>query len=155
MMVLPVQSGKGGGQGKKGKGRNKAKGGPGGDVQVNLIIDPGMLQGLHGDRYAEEYEEYDEHLSAPGSYSPYTHLSPVPIRRPRPRRGIFEGLAMEERWRAARSMLKKVLVFDIAAVILWGTEFVLILMGKRCPSGGFEGWSVTCISLLRSICPSD
>jgi len=28
--------------------------------------------------------------------------------------------------------------FDIVRAGLWDAEFVLILMGKRCPSGGFE-----------------
>jgi len=47
---------------------------------------------------------------------------------------------MEEQWRAARTVLKKMMFLDIVCALLWGTEFVLILMGKRCPSGRFEGW---------------
>lgn len=141
MMVLPVQGGANG-KGKKGKKGKKGSMGPAmGDVQVNLIVDPGMLQGQqHEDGYGYE-DEYDENSSIPGSYSPYAHaLSPTQQRRPRPRRSIFAGLAMEEQWRAARGTLKKLVIFDVIAFILWGAEFVLILIGKRCPSGGFEGW---------------
>jgi hypothetical protein len=47
---------------------------------------------------------------------------------------------MEEQWLVARGLLRKFMFFDIVCVALWGTEFVLILMGQRCPSGGFEGW---------------
>lgn len=147
MMVLPVQGGGMGGKGKKWKGGKKGKKGmtgPGGDVQVNLIVDPGMLQGAQGDPHHNQYgqDEYDDHLSMAGSYSPYGHgPSPTQQRRPpRPRRSIFAGLAMEEQWRVARAMLKKMLVFDIIGLALWAIEFVLILIGKRCPSGGFEGW---------------
>jgi hypothetical protein len=142
MMVLPIQQGKG----KKWKDNKKGKkgmGGPGGgDVQVNLIVDPAMLQGQLDDRHPDEYcqDEYDEQSSVPGTYSPCAQAHSTPQRRLRPRRSIFVGLAMEEQWRAARSMSKKLMFFDIVCTVLWGAEFVLILMGKRCPSGGFEGW---------------
>jgi hypothetical protein len=143
MMVLPVQQGTTGDKGKKWNGRKKGKKGmgrPEGNVQVNLIVDPGMLQGQQDNRHADEYDdEFDEH----SSYSPYAQEnspSPTPQRRTRPRRSIFAGLAMEEQWRIARSSLKKVMFFDIIFVVLWGAEFVMILLGKRCPSGSFEGW---------------
>jgi len=136
MMVLPIQRGTGGGKSPKGNGGKKGKkGGYGGDVQVNLIVDPGMLQSQQDERQDED--EYDEHSSMPGTYSPGRS---TPQRRPRPRRSIFVGLAMEEKWRAARASLKKLMFFDIICVVLWGTEFVLILIGQRCPSGAFQGW---------------
>jgi hypothetical protein len=128
MMVLPVPRRLGGGKGKKWKGGKKGMDRPGGDVQVNLIVDPRMLPGQQDDRYAEEYDEYDEHSFIPGSYG---HAPSKRSARPRP---------MEEQWRAARATLKKVTMFDTMGTVLWGTEFVLILIGKRCPSGGFEGW---------------
>jgi hypothetical protein len=139
MMVLPIQQGTTGGKGKKwngGKKGMKGMSGPGGNVQVNLIVDPGMLQGQHADEYDDEFDEHS-------SYSPYAHEnspSPTSQRRPRPRRSVFAGLAMEEQWRIARSLLKKIMLFDIVFVVLWGAEFMMILLGKRCPSGGFEGW---------------
>jgi hypothetical protein len=140
MMVLPIQQGTGGSKGKKWKGNKRGKksmNGPGGDVQVNLIVDPGMLQGQRDDGYPDEYDQdgYGDNSSMPG-----TNARSIPQRRPRPRRSIFTGLAMEEQWRAARTVLKKVMFLDIVCALLWGAEFVLILMGKRCPSGGFEGW---------------
>lgn len=137
MMVLPVQ----GGKGKKGKKGKKGSKGPAmGDVQVNLIVDPGMLQGQQHDDGLGYDDEYDENSSMPGSYSPYAHDPSTQRRRPRPRRSIFAGLAMEEQWRTARGSLKKIVIFDLIAFILWGAEFILILIGQRCPSGGFEGW---------------
>jgi hypothetical protein len=140
MMVLPVQQGTGGNKRKTWNGGKKGKkGGPGGDVQVNLIVDPGMLQGQQEDRHTDGYD--DEYSSVPGTYSPYGHSpSLTPHHRSRPRRSIFTGLAMEEQWRSARTILRKIMFFDIVCVLLWGTEFVLILMGKRCPSGEFDGW---------------
>lgn len=134
MMILPVQggmSGMKGGKGRQGKGM-----GP--DVHVNLIVDPGMLQGPPQDDYANE--EFDESGSVPGSYSPYGTPIQNPQRRNRPRRSVFAGLAMEEQWRAARSTLKIAMFLDVVCLILWGAEFVLILLGKRCPSGSFGGW---------------
>lgn len=107
----------------------------GGDVQVNLIVDPGMLQRQQDDRCDEyDQDEYDENPSVPGTYGQFT-----PQRRT-PRRSIFAGLEMENQWRAARGLLKKLMFFDILCVALWGAEFVLILIGQRCPSGGFDGW---------------
>jgi len=133
MTVLPIQQGID--KRKKGKAGKKGKGGPrGGDIQVNLIVDPGMLQGQQDRRDEYDQGEYDEYSSMPGIYSP------SPQRRPRPRRSVFAGLAMEKQWRVARGFLKKLMIFDIACVALWGAEFVLILIGQRCPSGGFEGW---------------
>jgi len=140
MMVLPIQQ-PGGSKWKSGKKGKKGMASPGGDVQVNLIVDPGMLPGQQDDRRPNESDdEYDEYSSIPGTYVHVHTPSTNPQRHSRPRRGIFAGLAMEEQWRAARMTLKKIMFFDIVCVVLWGTEFVLILRGKRCPSGGFEGW---------------
>jgi len=137
MMVLPIQQAMDGGKGKKGKGGKKGKKGMGGgDVQVNLIVDPGMLRRQQDDRRDEyDQDEYDESSPVPGTYG-----QSIPQRRTRPRRSVFAGLEMENQWRAARALLKKLMFFDIVCVVLWGVEFVLILIGQRCPSGGFEGW---------------
>lgn len=136
MTVLPIQQAMGGGKGKKGKGGKKAKKGMGGgDVQVNLIVDPGMLQPQQDDRHNEYNQDRDdEESSVPGTYG-------QSVSQPRTRRrSIFAGLEMENQWRAARGLLKKLMFFDIVCAVLWGTEFMLILIGQRCPSGGFEGW---------------
>ncbi|KZP12549.1 hypothetical protein FIBSPDRAFT_961256 [Athelia psychrophila] len=133
MMVMPVS----GGMGMKGKNGKKGKKGMGmgNDVQVNLIVDPGMFQAQQQD------EDFDENASVPGSYSPYgAPQQNGAQRRTRPRRSVFAGLAMEEQWRAARRTLKFTMFFDVVCMVLWGAEFVLILMGKRCPSGSFGGW---------------
>jgi hypothetical protein len=142
-MVLPVQSLPGGGNGGKNKkqgGKKRTKGGAasGGDVQVNLIVDPTAFGG-RDDRSEGGEEGEDEYGdgSVPGGYDSQRRSGPRPRQR---RRSVFAGLAMEEQWREARSTLKKTFVFDLVFTILWGGQFVFILIGKRCPSGGFEGW---------------
>ena len=137
MMVLPVQGLPGGKPKKKGK---KGKGPPDpGSVQVNLIVDPSMFgRDSERGRDDEEDEEDDGSSAIPGSYS---GASTGGQRRRRPkRRGIFAGLAMEEQWKQARKTLKWGTTIDAIGLVLWGAEFVLILMGKRCPVGGFLGW---------------
>ena len=47
---------------------------------------------------------------------------------------------MEHQWKLARKHLKQIMFFDIAMFFLWGAEFIVILMGKRCPVGAFDGW---------------
>jgi len=139
-MVLPVQSLPGGGKGRSNKkqGRKRGvKGGiPGGDVQVNLIVDPTAF-GRRDDESEgdEEGEDYGEG-SIPGGYD-IQRRSRKPRRR---RQGVFAGLAKEAQWREARTMLKKMFIFDLICMLLWGAEFVFILIGKRCPTGGFDGW---------------
>jgi len=134
-MVMPVQ-GLPGGNGKKKGGKKGRKGGEGhGDVQVNLIVDPSMF----GQREEGDSEEEDDEEEFGGSI-PGGFESRRRARRRRARRSVFAGLAMEEQWRIARSWLKKIAAFDVAGVLIWGAEFVLILMGKRCPSGQFNGW---------------
>ncbi|KII88303.1 hypothetical protein PLICRDRAFT_41465 [Plicaturopsis crispa FD-325 SS-3] len=128
MMVLPIN----GGPGKKKKRKGK-KGGPGrdsGDVQVNLIVDPTMF---HPQR-RDENDESDHGEDMPGTYS-----NDGPPRAPK-RRGVMAGLALESQWRQARSALRKLSVFDAVAGLLWGAVFVFILIGKRCPSGQYDGW---------------
>ena len=141
MMVLPVHSLPGGGKKKKGdhKRRKGAGGGPAGDVQVNLIVDPNAFG--RGSRLDEESDDgtagsFGEG-SMPGGYGS-EHRSRQ--RRRAPRRSVFQGLAMEEQWKTARSSLRKLFLFDLACLVLWGAEFVFILKGKRCPSGAFDGW---------------
>lgn len=134
--MLPVRRGKGGNKNKKG---GKKGTGEGGDVQVNLIVDPGMFGGRREERDSEEDDgvaDGDEY-SIPGEFE--SRRRP---RRRRPRRSVFEGLAMEEQWRKARVWLKKITAFDVAGVVVWGAVFLLILKGNRCPSGQFNGWRV-------------
>ncbi|KAL5529193.1 hypothetical protein ACEPAG_5167 [Sanghuangporus baumii] len=124
IMVLPVQQLLGTPKKKK-KGKKNRKEDAESGVSVNLIVDPTMFSGLNGrDREDSDGEETET----------------IPRTGGRRRRGIFEGLAMEEQWNAARKRLKHVLFFDIALSILWGAEFIVIMLGKRCPVGGFDGW---------------
>ncbi|KAI0934764.1 hypothetical protein AcV5_006504 [Taiwanofungus camphoratus] len=141
LMVLPVQGLPGGK--KKGKRGKKGTGGGGESVQVNLIVDPTLFGG-GGERargadaeWEDDGPEGSSEYGAPGSRSGASSAA----RRPPPRRrGIFAGLAMEAQWRRARKVLKWGMVFDVCAAVLWGAEFVIILLGKRCPVGGFDGW---------------
>ncbi|KAJ7621621.1 hypothetical protein DFH06DRAFT_1233100 [Mycena polygramma] len=138
MMVLPVSGLPGGKKhkpkgGKKGK---KGKDGMPGDVQVNLIVDPNAF-GRPQDEDDDDTDEDDEGGSVPGGFDP------AAARRKRKRakrRSVFAGLAMEEDWKRARSWAKKITAVDVLGLVLWGATFVFILIGKRCPSGGFEGW---------------
>ncbi|EMD38275.1 hypothetical protein CERSUDRAFT_113444 [Gelatoporia subvermispora B] len=131
MMVLPVPNMPGKGKPRKNKkGKQDSQG-----VQVNLIVDPSMFGGDRESRSGEWDEADDEDPEAPpGSYTSSR------TRRPPRRRGIFAGLAMEAQWKAARKTLKWGMAFDVVSMVIWGTEFVVILMGKRCPVGEFEGW---------------
>lgn len=145
MMVLPVQ-GLPGGKNKKG-GKKNMKGADG-NVQVNLIVDPGMFGGSSRGRGRDDEDDEDfdgsEYGAMPGSFAGSSAGSSS-RRRERGggggrRRGIFEGLAMEAQWKAARKWMKVGMAIDVVALVLWGGEFVLILLGQRCPPGGFEGW---------------
>jgi hypothetical protein len=148
MMVLPV-----GGPGKKNKkpkGGNKGKGkygrpGAQGDVQVNLIVDPTAFQPPEAsDSDSEDdYDSLDEAMMPGGlRYDGRQQARRKKRNRNRRRRGVFEGLAMEEDWRAARSWAKKVAMVDAVGIVLWGAAFVFIITGKKCPSGGYNGWFV-------------
>ncbi|KAI0748527.1 hypothetical protein C8Q80DRAFT_1172289 [Daedaleopsis nitida] len=124
---------------KKGK---KNKGEQQGSVQVNLIVDPTMFgrDAEHGRNEDEDDDEGDDGSSAiPGSYTG-SGSGQGQRRRPPKRRSIFAGLAMEEQWKKARKVLKWGVTVDAFAMLLWGLVFVLILMGQRCPVGGYLGW---------------
>ena len=134
-MVLPVQGLPGG----KKKGGKKKGGPPGGDVQVNLIVDPGMFGQNRQDEDDGEDDESDFGGSIPGTYT--TSSSARRRRKGGPtRRSVFDGLALEAQWKEARKWLKWSAVADVLSMVLWGGEFVLILLGKRCPPGQFNGW---------------
>ncbi|CAA7271855.1 unnamed protein product [Cyclocybe aegerita] len=157
MMVLPVGNAAGGKKNKKPKGKKHKKYGPGagsGDVQVNLIVDPNAFHPPEASESEEEEEDGYDSMdgSMPGGYD--SRRKDKARRARRRRRGVFEGLAMEEEWRAARAWAKKVAMVDVAGIVLWGAAFVFIMTGKRCPSGGYEGWctaynvSTACACLL-------
>ena len=138
MMVLPIQGAKGGKKKKKGKGPP----GPG-DVQVNLIVDPTMFGGGRSSREDDSEDEFpsDSEMGMPGSFTNSSRTGGGGKRRKgRRRRGVFEGLAMEANWKRARKMLKWGMLADLVWLVLWGSEFVFVLLGKRCPSGAFDGW---------------
>jgi len=129
LAVLPVQGlpdNKKKKKGKKGKGEQ-------GSVQVNLIVDPTMFRSALG-QDDEESAELDEH-STSLSHQTQTGRS----RRPK-RRSVFEGLALEEQWSAARKELKWSLLMDTILFFLWSVEFIWILIREKCPPGGFNGW---------------
>ncbi|KAI0273581.1 hypothetical protein BC834DRAFT_854476 [Gloeopeniophorella convolvens] len=128
LTVLPIQGLPGDKQNaKKGKKGMQERGG----VQVNLIVDPAILSPGH-------HRDDDEGTAIPDDYPSSLGQSNA-SRRPK-RRSVFEGLAMEERWKAARKELKWLLFFDIACLALWSVEFVWILIKEKCPPGGFDGW---------------
>jgi hypothetical protein len=155
MMVLPVAS-QNGKDGKKKKGKKGQQNG--GDVQVNLIVDPTMFGGRHHDEEDEEDEEEGEFnewddwaedtSSMPGGYVPSSsnhsnrsqRPKPKKRRRPARRRNFMASLAMEEDWKRARAWLKKIAIIDGVGCVVWAAIFVYILIGKRCPAGGFNGW---------------
>ena len=147
-MVLPVTSpgGKKGSKGsKKGKNKHQRPGGQGpGDIQVNLIVDPEAFKPLDGDDSDSDDDEYDGpdegSQMIPGGFGYEERARRKKKRRTRRRRGLMEGLRIEEQWKAARSWAKKVTVVDVAGLVLWGGEFVFIMLGQRCPSGGYNGW---------------
>lgn len=130
MMVLPMN----GPGGKKPK-NSKAKRRTGQqDVQVNLIVDPTAFKPPNvssSEDSEDDSDDLDEAKKTKHKKKKRTHKK---------RRGIFEGLAMEKQWLAARSWLRKMTMVDVAGFIIWGTTFVFVLTGKRCPSGGFKGW---------------
>ncbi|KAJ3492090.1 hypothetical protein NLI96_g216 [Meripilus lineatus] len=125
MMVLPVQGLPGGKKGKKSK-----KGGPPGEgVQVNLIVDPAMFGGR------DVMTKKIVMKMRSGGKRKGRHRG-----RKAKRRGLFEGLALEAQWKRARKLLKWSMFIDILSILLWGAEFVYIMMGKRCIPGAFNGW---------------
>ena len=125
LAVLPIQGLQGDNKKKKGKKGKQEQG----NVQVNLIVDP--MFSPSGGQDDEESANYDEHFSSSGQSGPG--------KRPK-RRSVFEGLAMEEQWKLARTDLKLMLLYDTVGLLLWSVEFVWILIRERCPPGGFNGW---------------
>lgn len=101
VMVLPVQ-GLPGSKPKKGKTDKKGKKGKGNSegVQVNLIVDPTVF----GGRRRDHGEESEEEPEASGGR----------------RRGLFEGLATEEKWKAARKRAKTRFFLRHAFIFLVG-----------------------------------
>ncbi|KAF5358551.1 hypothetical protein D9756_001306 [Leucocoprinus leucothites] len=148
MMVLPVPNS--GNKKNKGKKPKKGVGGGGkgmgdsGDVQVNLIVDPHVFSGGRDDEDSDDDDEGNDVL--PGGYygvgggGPGSGAGGRGKRRRNKRRSVFAGLAMEAEWKRARAWAKKIAFIDAAGVIIWGAVFVIVLIGKRCPSGGFDGW---------------
>jgi hypothetical protein len=133
VMVLPVQGFPGGEKKKKKKGK-KDKHRSGGDVQVNLIVDPSMFGGSARD---DDNESNGDH-NFDGS-----QISSQPRggrNQAQQRRSVFQGLAMESDWVDARRFLKRMLFVDIGCHVVWAGVFILILFGKKCPPGGFNGW---------------
>ena len=174
MMVFPVSN-----SGQTGKKKGKRKGGkgggamePGGSVQVNLIVDPGMFgRGTgtgRGHGTPGRYNDDDYDMDSDGGTNPSSRRRRQQQRdregwdwdegedeaRPPRRRSVFVGLAMERAWRRARGELKKRVGLDVAMTIAWTTCFVLILLGNRCPPGTLDGWcdayniSTACASVL-------
>lgn len=150
LTVLPITQALAGGgkKGKKGKGKKGKKGQQDpGAVQVNLIVDPTMF-GSNRERRDRNQDEDDDDWDEEDERDEADRRSRRSDRRAPQRRSVFQGLAMEKAWGAARSWLKWTLFIDLVCMILWGGEFVLILLGKRCPSGEFEGWYVISSSNL-------
>jgi hypothetical protein len=126
------------------KGKNKPEGHGPGDVQVNLIVDPEAFQPPDADISDDDEDDgsLDEGSQMmPGSfgYEERERARRKKKRRTR-RRGLMEGLRMEEQWKVARSWIKKVTAVDVAGLVLWSAAFVFIMLGQRCPSGKYNGW---------------
>lgn len=146
-MVLPVpNTGKKKNKGKKPKkGGGGGGGGDGGDVQVNLIVDPNLFSGGPDDD--DDDDSDDEGSSTGQSHLPGGYYGvggsgargKAKAKRTR-RRGIIAGLAMEKEWKLARAWAKKITLVDVLGLVVWGAVFIFVLLGKKCPSGGFEGW---------------
>ncbi|KIP12273.1 hypothetical protein PHLGIDRAFT_32902 [Phlebiopsis gigantea 11061_1 CR5-6] len=133
MMVLPVPGMPGGKKAKTGKkGKNAGE-----NVQVNLIVDPGLFGGRREDEHSEDDGDTESDYTIPGSFG---SRSRGRHRRRGRRRGVFAGLALEAEWKEARKRLKWNTAADAVMFLVWGALFVYILLGKRCPSGSFDGW---------------
>lgn len=154
-MVLPVPNT--GGKKNKGKkpkkGGGKGMGGGDGDVQVNLIVDPNVFSGGRDDEDSDD-EASDGDNGLPGGYYGVGGGAKGRAKaRRNKRRSVFAGLAMEAEWKIARAWAKKIAFVDAVGVVVWGAVFVIVLIGKRCPSGGFDGWYVPCLSVLTLAFP--
>ncbi|KAG9013009.1 hypothetical protein FRB94_004402 [Tulasnella sp. JGI-2019a] len=145
MMVLPVMQGTGpkGTGGRKGNKNKKGQGrGPEDGVQVNLIVDPSIFGGDGSRRERRSRHRRDEEeggSDTSGSSDSGAVSASKRHHRPK-RRNVFEAMALENDWKAARRTLKWQFAVDIVFLILWGAVFFYVMYGKRCPPGGFEGW---------------
>ena len=123
-MVLPIQELPGGKE-KKRKNGNKGVKNFNSGINVNLIVDPAAFGNNPGGTAA------DADLDEEGIPRHHRAIN---------RRGIFEGLALEQKWKFARKELHLILLFDTLFFIGWGVVFVVILLGKRCHIGLLGGW---------------
>ncbi|EAU88643.2 hypothetical protein CC1G_01016 [Coprinopsis cinerea okayama7 len=162
MMVLPVQGG-GGGKGKKWKGGPKPPfpggkkgkkgpfGGPPGDVQVNLIVDPNAFSNPSDDiSSSSSSDEYDEGGFPAGFFDRHNPKSSFEYqqqkrkekdkarRKRNRRRTLMASLKLEEEWKSARRWVRIVSFVDTFACVVWAVAFGFVLAGKRCPTGGEE-----------------
>jgi len=119
----PMPLGPGGKKGKKGKGQP----GSGEGVQVNLIVDPAMF-GVNRPRRGDEDEDEDEEGELNRKEGS------------RPRRSVFEAVAIEKDWNYARKQIKWYLFADATFALIWFAEFFFVLWGTRCSPGTFDGW---------------
>lgn len=164
MMVLPVA---GVGAGNKKGGKKGVKGGPkrpmpggkkgkkgkggGGDVQVNLIVDPtafGLPAGEDLSSSDEDTELFDDG-GMPGSFfgkeeTPEDKERARRKKKRRKRRTLVASLKLEEEWKFARGWMRKMAFLDAFVSLLWGVASGFVIAGNRCPTGGkdkgFGGW---------------
>ncbi|KDQ60936.1 hypothetical protein JAAARDRAFT_124886 [Jaapia argillacea MUCL 33604] len=103
---------------------------------------PGSHRSSHSEDEDEGYSSlaFGPNSQFDGSSVGNQHRHHHQRQRPPKRRTVFEGLALEEEWKKARGWLRKMLFIDMGLLVLWGGIFVWVLIGPRCPSGGFEGW---------------
>ncbi|KAG8861990.1 hypothetical protein FRB96_002433 [Tulasnella sp. 330] len=148
MMILPVMQGIGakGKSGSKGGTKKKGKRGPEDGVQVNLIVDPSMFGGdgsgrERRSRRRRDEEEGDSDISSSSESNGFSQ-SKRHHQKPK-RQSVFEAIALENDWKAARRTLKWQFTVDILFMLLWSCVFFYVMFGKRCPPGGFEGWCTT------------
>jgi len=86
-------------------------------VQVNLIVDPSY-------------------------FSPKHEITPgVPwSEQQKSNAGVFTSYERERARLSARKGLWWALGLDVLGALVWGTAFVLAMVGPKCPVGGYSGW---------------
>lgn len=135
LTMLPIQAINSDRKGNKARKAGRKKGlnaaGTVGDVQINLIMDPRVLN------YPDSLPGENGSLDSRGLISDAS--SPQGARRT-VRRSHWHGLAMERAWNMARSRLKRVIIYDALMFIIWCVEFGFVIIGPRCPIGGYLGW---------------
>jgi len=138
--------GQGGGGGRKGKKRKQGM--PGG-FQVNLVVDPRAFQAANtppkkkkkkegsrkkARRKLGTAEELDSSSSSSDSSSEEDEEE---TRRP----SFVEVMRKRERRAWARKWIVRMVWFDVVMGLGWGVVFgVVMVMGKKCPVGGYAGW---------------